>query len=108
MRPSDERAGALRNWNGDGCQVDVLSPVTFFHRAALLGTFNKVSAKYSPLYAAEFQSRYNDHTNPEIFGAAIAGYRDVVPGRRLSLQAKKSATKSLSNWNCRLIDRHRL
>ena len=36
-------------------------------------TFNKVSAKYLPLYVAEFQFRYNNWFNEDIFGTAIAG-----------------------------------
>ena len=35
-----------------------------------MGTFHKVSAKYLPLYVAEFEFRYNNRNNPEIFGAA--------------------------------------
>jgi hypothetical protein len=38
-----------------------------------IGTFHKVSKKYLPLYVAEFQFRYNNRMNPDIFGAAIAG-----------------------------------
>jgi hypothetical protein len=32
-----------------------------------------MSAKYMPLYVAEFQFRYNNRENADIFGAAIAG-----------------------------------
>jgi ISXO2-like transposase domain len=39
----------------------------------IVGSFHKVSAKYMPLYVAEFQFRYNNRGNPDIFGAAIAG-----------------------------------
>jgi IS1 family transposase/transposase-like protein len=38
-----------------------------------VGTFHKVSKKYHPLYVAEFQFRYNNRENADIFGAAIAG-----------------------------------
>jgi len=34
---------------------------------------HKMSAKYMPLYFAEFQFRYNNRFNPDIFGTAIAG-----------------------------------
>jgi len=39
----------------------------------LVGTFHKVSAKYLPLYVAEFQFRYNNRDNADIFGEAIRG-----------------------------------
>jgi transposase-like protein len=42
-------------------------------KRGVVGTFHKVSAKYLPLYVAEFQFRYNNRANPDIFGAAIAG-----------------------------------
>jgi transposase-like protein len=42
-------------------------------KRGIVGSFHKVSAKYMPLYVAEFQFRYNNRSNPDIFGAAIAG-----------------------------------
>jgi transposase-like protein/IS1 family transposase len=42
-------------------------------KRGVVGTFHKVSAKYLPLYVAEFQFRYNNRHNDDIFGAAIAG-----------------------------------
>lgn len=42
-------------------------------KRGIVGSFHKVSAKYMPLYVAEFQFRYNNRHNPDIFGAAIAG-----------------------------------
>ena len=38
-----------------------------------VGTFHKVSRKYLHLYVAEFQFRYNNRENTDIFGAAIKG-----------------------------------
>jgi transposase-like protein len=38
-----------------------------------VGRFHKVSKKYLPLYVAEFQFRYNNRENPDIFGTAISG-----------------------------------
>ena len=35
---------------------------------------HKVSAKYLPLYVAEFQFRYNNRGNEDIFGEAIRGF----------------------------------
>ena len=42
-------------------------------KRGVVGTFHKVSEKYMPLYVAEFQFRYNNRHNPDIFGEAIAG-----------------------------------
>jgi IS1 family transposase len=41
-------------------------------KRGMVGTFHKVSAKYLPLYVAEFQFRYNNRNNDDIFGAAIS------------------------------------
>jgi len=42
-------------------------------KRGIVGTYHNVSAKYLPLYLAEFQFRHNNRKNPDIFGAAIAG-----------------------------------
>ena len=42
-------------------------------KRGVVGTFHKMSAKYMPLYVAEFQFRYNNRENTDIFGTAIAG-----------------------------------
>jgi IS1 family transposase len=42
-------------------------------KRGIVGSFHKVSAKYLPLYVAEFQFRYNNRFNDDIFGTAIAG-----------------------------------
>ena len=39
----------------------------------VVGTFHKMSRKYMPLYVAEFQFRYNNRENADIFGTAING-----------------------------------
>ncbi|HEX8726885.1 MAG TPA: IS1595 family transposase [Gemmatimonadaceae bacterium] len=41
-------------------------------KRGIVGTFHKVTAKYLPLYVAEFEFRYNNRKNPDIFGAAVA------------------------------------
>lgn len=41
-------------------------------KRGMVGTFHKVTKKYLPLYIAEFQFRYNNRLNPDIFGAAVA------------------------------------
>jgi transposase-like protein len=42
-------------------------------KRGIVGSFHKVSEKYLPLYVAEFQFRYNNRHNPDIFGEAVAG-----------------------------------
>jgi hypothetical protein len=42
-------------------------------KRGVMGTFHKMSAKYMPFYAAEFQFRYNNRENCDIFGTAIGG-----------------------------------
>jgi len=40
-------------------------------KRGVMGTFHKVTKKYLPLYVAEFEFRYNNRENADIFGAAI-------------------------------------
>jgi IS1 family transposase len=42
-------------------------------KRGVVGTFHKMSRKYLPLYVAEFQFRYNNRENADIFGTAIKG-----------------------------------
>ena len=42
-------------------------------KRGIVGSFHKVSDKYMPLYVAEFQFRYNNRFNADIFGAAVEG-----------------------------------
>jgi transposase-like protein len=40
-------------------------------KRGIMGTFHKVSRKYLPLYVNEFEFRYNNRKNPDIFRTAI-------------------------------------
>ena len=42
-------------------------------KRGIVGSYHKVSKKYLPLYVAEFQFRYNNRMNADIFGTAIEG-----------------------------------
>ena len=42
-------------------------------KRGVMGSYHKVSRKYLPLYVAEFQFRYNNRSNPNIFSEAIKG-----------------------------------
>ena len=42
-------------------------------KRGIVGTFHNVSKKYLHLYVAEFQFRYNNRCNADIFGTAIKG-----------------------------------
>jgi hypothetical protein len=42
-------------------------------KRGVVGTFHKVSKEYLPLYVAEFQFRYNNRENRDIFSAVVAG-----------------------------------
>jgi transposase-like protein len=42
-------------------------------KRGVMGSYHKVSKKYLPLYIAEFQFRYNNRNNPNIFADAIRG-----------------------------------
>lgn len=42
-------------------------------KRGVVGTFHKMRRKYMPLYVAEFQFRYNNRENADIFGTAIKG-----------------------------------
>ena len=42
-------------------------------KRGIIGTYHNVSRKYLPLYLAEFQFRFNNRNNEDIFGEAIGG-----------------------------------
>ena len=51
-------------------------------KRGIVGTFHKVSRKYLPLYVAEFEFRYNNRNNPDIFGAAVEGAEAQSPPQK--------------------------
>ena len=42
-------------------------------KRGIVGSFHNVSRKYLPLYVAEFEFRYNNRHNEDIFGVAVGG-----------------------------------
>lgn len=42
-------------------------------KRGVMGTYHNISAKYLPLYLAEFQFRHNHRKDDDIFGTAVAG-----------------------------------
>jgi transposase-like protein len=42
-------------------------------KRGVIGAYHNVSKKYLPLYLAEFQFRFDNRKNPDIFGKAVAG-----------------------------------
>jgi len=42
-------------------------------KRGIIGTYHNVSKKYLPLYLAEFQFRFNNRNEADIFGKAVAG-----------------------------------
>jgi hypothetical protein len=60
-------------WKGRGTRRNINDSRRYRRRRIVIGTFHKVSDKYLALYVAEFQFRYNNRFNTDIFGTAISG-----------------------------------
>jgi hypothetical protein len=54
----------------EGDSLRVSARRSIFKRG-VMGTFHKISSKYLPLYVAEFELRYNNRENDDVFGTAI-------------------------------------
>ena len=54
-----------------------------------------MSAKYAPLYVAEFQFRYNNRMNPDIFGTAIDAAMSFIEAER-ELAMKRSDKRMIA------------
>jgi len=68
--------GQVDHWGGEyvrgNIHTQTIEGFWSMVKRGVIGTFHKVSKKYLPLYVAEFEFRYNNRRNPDIFGAAIA------------------------------------
>lgn len=69
--------GTVDHWSGEyvagAVHTSTIDGFWSLIKRGVMGTFHKVSKKYLPLYVAEFEFRYNNRRNVDIFGAAIAG-----------------------------------
>ena len=63
------RASTLSAW----CRPIRLKGFWSIFKRSIVDTFHNVSKKYLHLYVAEFQFRYNNRFNDDIFGTAIEG-----------------------------------
>jgi hypothetical protein len=68
--PSFETLASQAPQDGD---VPGLEGFWSIFKRGIVGTFHNVSKKYLHLYVAEFQFRYNNRSNDDIFGTAIEG-----------------------------------
>lgn len=68
--------GTVDHWGGEYVRGDIhtntIEGFWSMVKRGVIGTFHQVSKKYLPLYVAEFEFRYNNRKNPDIFGAAVA------------------------------------
>jgi transposase-like protein len=68
--------GVIRKSGGDyvigAVHTNTIEGFWSILKHGVVGTYHKVSRKYLPLYVAEFQFRYNNRMNADIFGSAVA------------------------------------
>jgi len=73
----DYRHGFVRHSRGEyvagAIHTNTIEGFWSLIKRGIVGSYHKVSAKYLPLYVAEFQFRYNNRNNADIFRAAVAG-----------------------------------
>ena len=71
----DYNVGSVDHWHGQyvhgAIHTQSIEGFWSLVKRAIIGTFHNVSAKYLPLYVNEFQFRYNNRGNADIFAAAI-------------------------------------
>jgi len=67
--------GMVNHWDGQyvhgNVHTQTIEGFWSLVKRGVIGTFHKVSRKYLPLYVNEFEFRYNNRNNPDIFRAAI-------------------------------------
>ncbi len=67
--------GMVNHWEGQyvhgNVHTQTIEGFWSLVKRGIVGTFHKVSHKYLPLYVNEFEFRYNNRNNPDIFCAAI-------------------------------------
>jgi transposase-like protein len=70
---TDEHKGyrALGEYVHGNIHTNTIEGFWSIFKRGVVGTFHKVSKRYLPLYVAEFQFRYNNRTNADIFGTAL-------------------------------------
>jgi ISXO2-like transposase domain len=69
-------SGAAARYSSGDCVRGVVytnSIESFWSLFKTWGSYHRVSKKYLPLYLAEFQFRFDNRKNSDIFGKAIAG-----------------------------------
>lgn len=75
--PKDINHGVIRHAEGQYVHgvihTNTIEGFWSILKRGVVGTYHKVSKKYLPLYVAEFQFRYNNRENEDIFGEAIKG-----------------------------------
>lgn len=71
----DYPCGVVRHTSGEyvvgAIHTNTIEGFWSLVKRGIMGTFHKVSRKYLPLYINEFQFRYNNRRNADIFGSAI-------------------------------------
>ena len=67
--------GSVDHWHGEyvhgAVHTNTIEGFGSMVKRGIIGTFHKVSAKYLPLYVNEFEFRYNNRKNENIFATAI-------------------------------------
>jgi hypothetical protein len=71
--PHDAVNHAARRYVVGAVHTNTIEGFWSIFKRGIVGSYHKVSRKYMALYVAEFQFRYNNRVNADIFGTAIAG-----------------------------------